>query len=95
MAVEPEPFPAMAPRAHTRANYRVNLVTLPAWARFGAKAYVHNPFGIRHESANDEPMRRADVSDRPIREGLRLALRAASRPRKFNLPTIHSVSFAL
>src|SRR5690349_24862958 len=38
-----------------------DLVTLPAYARFGAMAFVRNRFGIRHETENDESMGRSET----------------------------------
>ena len=63
MTFGPEPFPRRLKSAHGRTDYRVTTLTLPSEACFSATAYVQEPFRIRHETANDEPMGQTDVSD--------------------------------
>ena len=79
-----EPFPRRLLSVHDRTDYRVTLLTLPSDRCFGATAHVQERFRIRHETANDEPMGQADVSD----EGAaRPPLRVTASPRNLNDPT--------
>jgi hypothetical protein len=63
MTFGPEPFPRRLESVHDRTDYRVTTLTLPSGQSFGAMADVQEPFRIRHETANDEPMGQDDVSD--------------------------------
>lgn len=73
MTFGPEPFPRRLESVHGPTDYRVTRLTLPSNACFGANTLVQERFGIRHETANDEPMGQADVSDEGRRQPRRYA----------------------
>jgi len=77
----------------------VTRATLPGLARFGAKAFVRNRFGIRYETAKGEPnapkwpaARAAAIVESRCPESRWLALRATETADSFNHPATHSVA---